>query len=42
MKYLVDEMYPNASKITVVHDQLNTHVPSSVYKAFEPAEARQF
>ncbi len=41
MKYLVDEMYPNASKITVVHDQLNTHVPSSVYKAFEPAEARR-
>jgi len=34
-------MYPNASKITVVHDQLNTHVPSSVYKAFEPAEARR-
>lgn len=41
MKYLVDDIYPNASKITVVHDQLNTHVPSSLYKAFEPAEAKR-
>ncbi|ARV58897.1 IS630 family transposase [Nostocales cyanobacterium HT-58-2] len=41
MKYLVDDIYPNANKITVVHDQLNTHVPSSLYKAFEPAEAKR-
>lgn len=41
MKYLVDERYPNALKITVIHDQLNTHVPASLYKAFEPAEAKR-
>ena len=34
MKYLVDEHYPQAQKIRVVQDNLNTHVKSSVYKAF--------
>ena len=41
MKYLVDDIYPHANKITIVHDQLNTHVPASLYKAFEPAEAKR-
>ena len=41
MKRLVDEQYPQAMKIVVVQDQLNTHVPASLYKAFEPAEARR-
>ena len=41
MKYLVDERYPDALKITVIHDQLNTHVPASLYKAFEPKEAKR-
>jgi len=41
MQYLVDVHYPDATKITVVHDQLNTHVPASLYKAFEPAEAKR-
>ena len=27
--------------ITVVQDNLNTHTPASLYKAFEPAEARR-
>ena len=41
MKYLVDVRYPHAEIITVIHDQLNTHVPSSLYQAFEPAEAKR-
>ncbi len=41
MKWLVDERYPDALKITVIHDQLNTHVPASLYKAFEPSEAKR-
>ena len=41
MKYLVDVKYPEAQKITVVQDQLNTHKPSSLYEAFEPAEAKR-
>lgn len=41
MKYLVDERYPQADKIGVIQDQLNTHVKASLYKAFEPEEAKR-
>ena len=41
LKDLVDIYYPDALLITVVQDQLNTHRPASLYKAFEPAEARR-
>ena len=41
MKYLVDERYPQADKIGVIQDQLNTHVKASLYKAFEPKEAQR-
>lgn len=41
MQYLVDVRYQDATKITVVHDQLNTHVPASLYKAFAPAEDKR-
>ena len=33
--------YPDADKITLVMDNLNTHTPASLYKAFEPVEARR-
>src|ERR1043165_9192052 len=41
MKWLVDEHYPEAERIRVVLDNLNTHGPGSLYEAFEPAEARR-
>ncbi|BAY32177.1 transposase [Nostoc carneum NIES-2107] len=41
MKYLVDERYPQADKIGVIQDQLNTHAKASLYKAFEPKEAKR-
>ena len=41
LKKLVDDYYPEAYLITVVQDNLNTHTPASLYKAFEPAEARR-
>ncbi len=41
MKYLVDERYKNAEKIRVIQAQLNTHVRASLYKAFEPEEAKR-
>ena len=41
LKDLVDIYYPDVLLITVVQDQLNTHTPASLYKAFEPAEARR-
>ena len=41
IKYLVDEIEPNAKKIILVMDNLNTHSISSLYKAFPPEEARR-
>ena len=41
IKELVDERYPDAEKIVLVMDNLNTHTPASLYEAFEPAEAKR-
>lgn len=41
IKQLVDEDFPDAEKIVLVCDNLNTHNISSLYEAFEPAEARR-
>jgi hypothetical protein len=38
---LVDVQYPQAEKIVLVLDNLNTHTPASLYEAFAPAEARR-
>lgn len=39
MKTLADEVYPQAEKIVIVMDNLNTHSPVSFYQTFEPEEA---
>ena len=41
VRELVDEGYPQADKIVLVMDQLNTHGPASLYEAFPPAEAKR-
>ena len=41
IKDLVDVHYPQVDRITLVMDNLNTHVPASLYEAFEPQEARR-
>jgi hypothetical protein len=41
MRRLVDEFYPNAIRIRVVLDNLNTHKPASLYAAFPPDEAQR-
>jgi len=41
IKWLVDEAHPEAEVIRLVQDNLNTHLPGSLYDAFEPAEARR-
>ena len=41
IKELVDEDYPDRDRIVLVMDNLNTHKLSSLYEAFEPAEARR-
>ena len=38
---LADIHYPTATTIVLVQDNLNTHVPASLYAAFPPAEARR-
>lgn len=39
MKWLIDQVYPDADKIVLVMDNLNTHTPASFYKVFPPEEA---
>ena len=41
MRELSDEDFPDAEKIVVVMDNLNTHSPISFYKTFPPEEARR-
>jgi len=38
---VVDVQYPDAERIVLVLDNLNTHRPASLYEAFAPAEARR-
>jgi hypothetical protein len=38
---LVSEFFPDAKKIRLVLDNLNTHTPGSLYEAFAPAKARR-
>jgi hypothetical protein len=41
LRDLADIHFPEAEKIVLVQDNLNTHSPASLYEAFEPAEARR-
>ena len=41
VKRLLDDEYPDADRVVLVTDNLNTHAASSLYEAFEPAEARR-
>ena len=38
---LCDSLYPEAERIVLVMDNLNTHNIASLYEAFEPCEARR-
>ena len=39
IRWMCDVMYPEAEKIVLVRDNLNTHGPASLYEAFAPEEA---
>ena len=41
LKDLANIHFPNADKIVLVQDNLNTHKAASLYEAFAPAEARR-
>ena len=36
LQKIVDDYFPYASLITIIQDNLNTHTPVSLYKAFKP------
>jgi hypothetical protein len=40
VKWMCEELYPDADKIVLVQDNLNTHGWHSLYEAFAPEEAR--
>ena len=41
LKWLADECYPNAKKIRLVQDNLNTHRLANLYLVFPPHEAQR-
>jgi hypothetical protein len=41
LKDISDTHFPNAKKIVLVQDNLNTHKPASLYEAFPAAQARR-
>ncbi len=41
VKEMLDDRYPDAQKVVLVMDNLNTHNTASLYTAFHPKEARR-
>jgi hypothetical protein len=41
LRWLAEEVHPDAEKIVVVMDNLNTHKLASLYEAFPPGQARR-
>jgi hypothetical protein len=41
LRWLVEELHPEAEKVVVVMDNLNTHKLASLYEAFPPDQARR-
>lgn len=41
IKGMLDERYPNAVRVRLIMDNLNTHSFASLYEIFEPQEARR-
>ncbi len=40
MREVLEDQYPEASKVVVVMDNLNTHTPASFYEVFPPTQAK--
>lgn len=41
LRWLAEELHPDAEKIVLVMDNLNTHKTASLYEAFPPEQARR-
>jgi hypothetical protein len=40
LRWLAEDVYPEAERIVLVVDNLNTHTPAALYQAFAPERAR--
>jgi hypothetical protein len=40
LRWLVEDLHPEARKVVLVTDNLNTHTPGCLYEALAPAQAR--
>jgi hypothetical protein len=40
VRWLVEDVHPEAERVVLVLDNLNTHTPASLYEAFPPERAR--
>jgi hypothetical protein len=41
VRWLVEDVHPDAEQVVLVVDNLNTHRPASLYEAFPPEQARR-
>jgi hypothetical protein len=41
LRWLAEELYPDAEKLVLVTDNLNTHSTACLYEAFDPGRARR-
>ena len=41
LRWVVEDLHPDAERVVLVTDNLNTHGPGSLYEAFEPDRARR-
>jgi hypothetical protein len=41
LRWLAEELHPDAERLVLVTDNLNTHTPAYLYEAFDPARARR-
>jgi len=41
LRWLVEDVYPEAEQVVLVTDNLNTHTPACLYEAFAPERARR-
>jgi hypothetical protein len=41
VRWLVEDIHPDAERVVLVLDNLNTHTPASLYEAFAPERARR-
>jgi DDE superfamily endonuclease len=41
VRWLVEDLYPDAEQVVLVTDNLNTHTPAALYTVFAPEQARR-